>query len=207
MPSKRTPAPPKAPPDTSDAALAPTDAKTPPTDPQTPNEAPSTPTPATSPTQPPTRHNPRPTPTPTTAAQDDRGLNRDGIVGSNRVLTSAPQTANTPTPTNPQRRTRALTIPPDTFARIEKSGVNRTDLMRVAIMRYAHVMPETTRRKIRGRVRLCVSLNDEEYARLVRIAQRQAWPISSTAAALLELYLDEIDQKPNKKPKRPRAQR
>ena len=79
--------------------------------------------------------------------------------------------------------------------------------MRVAIMRYAHVMPETTRRKIRGRVRLCVSLNDEEYARLVRIAQRQAWPISSTAAALLELYLDELDQKPNKKPKRPRAQR
>ena len=79
--------------------------------------------------------------------------------------------------------------------------------MRVAIMRYAHVMPETTRRKIRGRVRLCVSLNDEEYARLVRIAQRQAWPISSTAAALLELYLDEIDEKRNKKPKRPRAQR
>ena len=79
--------------------------------------------------------------------------------------------------------------------------------MRVAIMRYAHIMPETLRRNVRGRVRLCISLNDDEYERLVRIAQRQAWPISPTAAALLELYLNELDKKRNKKSNRPRAQR
>ena len=204
MPSKRTPTGAEAPADASDAAEAPTDSKTPPTDGPSPNEPPDSRTPAT---VPPSRRATPPEPPPTPAAKNDRGLNRDGIIGSNATLTAAPDAAPAPTPAKSQRRTRALTVPPDTVARIEKSGLNRTDLMRVAIMRYAHVMPETARRKIQGRVRLCISLNDDEYARLVRIAKRQAWPISPTAAALIELYLNELDEKPNKKPNRPRAQR
>ena len=204
MPSKRTPTGAEAPADASDAAEAPTDSKTPPTDRPSPNEPPDSRTPATGPSS---RRATPPEPPPTPAAENSRGLNRDGIVGSNATLAATPDAAPAPTPTKSQRRTRSLTVPPDTVARIEKSGLNRTDLMRVAIMRYAHVMPETARRKIPGRVRLCISLNDEEYSRLVRIANRQAWPISPTAAALLELHLDEIEESTNKKPKRPRAQR
>ena len=202
MPSKRTPTGAEAPADASDAAEAPTDSKTPPTDGPSPNEPPDSRTHAT---VPPSRRATPPEPPPTPAAKNDRGLNRGRIVGSNATLTAAPDAA--PTPPKSPRRTRALTVPPDTVARIEKSGLNRTDLMRVAIMRYAHVMPETARRKIQGRVRLCISLNDDEYSRLVRIAKRQAWPISPTAAALLELHLNEIEESTNKKPKRPRAQR
>ena len=205
MPSKRTPTGAEAPADASDAAEAPTDSKTPPTDGPSPNEPPDSRTPATGPAS---RRATPPEPPPTPAAKNHRSLNRDGMIGANAILAATPDAAHRrPIPTKSQRRTRSLPVPADIVARIEESGLNRTDLLLVAIMRYAHVMSGTTRRKVPGRVRLCVSLNDDEYARLVRIARRQAWPISATAAALLELYLNELDEKRNKKPNRPRAQR
>ena len=191
--------PAEAPPDPPDAAEAP---KTPPTARQTPNEPPSPPNPATEATQPARRGG-----TPPTPAANDRGLNRGGIVGANAILASGRAPTPTPTPTNSKRRARTLTIPHDTFARIEKSHMNRADLLLTAASRHGHQLQNTLRRQTPGRVRFCVSLNDEEHSRLQRIAQRRGWPLSPTAVVLIELYLDELDQKRLKKPKRPRAQR
>ena len=195
---------PDTPKDASDAPETPTEATNASIDPQTP-AAPDTPTPASETAPQPRR---RGTPPETEPALVERGLgNRGRVVGSNKILSSTPEAFNAKTRTTSRRRTRVLTIPPATFARLEKSGINRADLVLIAASRHAHQLQDTPRRRIRGRARLCVSLDDEEYSRLVRVAKRRGWRVSPTAAALIDLYLNELDQKPNKKPKRPRAQR
>ena len=102
---------------------------------------------------------------------------------------------------------RVMTIPKDTLARAKKSGVYKVDLILIAANRYGHQIQDTPRRQVAGRGRFVVGLSDDEHARLQRIAKRRGWPLSPTAAALLELYLNELDEKRNKKPIRPRAQR
>ena len=198
---------PDTPKDASDAPETPTEATNASIDPQTPAApaAPDTPTPASETAPQPRR---RGTPPETEPALGERGLgDRGRVVGSNKILSSTPEAFNAKTRTTSRRRTRVLTIPPATFARLEKSGINRADLLLIAASRHAHQLQDTPRRRIRGRARLCVSLDDEEYSRLVRVAKRRGWRVSPTAAALIELYLDELDEKRNKKPKRPRAQR
>ena len=195
---------PDTPKDASDAPETPTEATNAPIDPQTP-DAPDTPTPASETAPQPRR---RGTPPETESALVERGLgDRGRVVGSNKILSSTPEAFNAKTRTTSRRRTRVLTIPPATFARLEKSGINRADLVLIAARRHAHQLQDIPRRRIRGRARLCVSLDDEEYSRLVRVAKRRGWRVSPTAAALIELYLNELDEKRNKKPKRPRAQR
>ena len=211
MPSKRTSEAsevasdaPDTPKDASDAPETPTEATNAPIDPQTP-DAPDTPTPASE-TEPQPRR--RGTPPETEPALGERGLgDRGRVVGSNKILSSTPEAFNAKTRTTSRRRTRVLTIPPATFARLEKSGINRADLVLIAARRHAHQLQDIPRRRIRGRARLCVSLDDEEYSRLVRVAKRRGWRVSPTVAALIDLYLDELDEKRNKKPIRPRAQR
>ena len=146
--------------------------------------------------------------------QRSRGLGRRGnIVGHSDIVAGKPYT-RTPTntadttATSPKRRPRSLTIPPDTAARVEASQMHRADLLLIAADRYADQLQQTPRRKTAGRVRFCVSLNDEEHARLLRIAKRRGWGLSATASALLKLYLAELEENEaarNKTSKRARA--
>ena len=152
MPSKRTSEASEVASDAPDAPKTPTEARNAPIDPQTP-AAPDTPTPASETAPHPPR---RGTPPETEPALAERGLgNRGRVVGSNKILSSTPEAFNAKTRTTSRRRTRVLTIPPATFARLEKSGINRADLVLIAASRHAH------QRTIQGRDRLCVSLNDE----------------------------------------------
>ena len=102
---------------------------------------------------------------------------------------------------------RVMTIPKDTLARAKKSGVYKVDLILIAANRYGHQIQDVPRRQVAGRGRFVVCLSDDEHPRLRRIAKRRGWPLSPTAAALLNLYLTDLENLKNKKPNRPRAQR
>ena len=143
MPSKRTPAGAEAPADASDAAEAPTDSKTPPTDRPSPNEPPDSRTHATGPSS---RRATPPEPPPTPAAKNDRGLNRDGIVGSNATLTATPDAAPAPTPPkitaqNPRPDRPARHSRPD---REERPQPNRPHARRHHALRPRHARDRQT---------------------------------------------------------------
>ena len=87
-----------------------------------------------------------------------------------------------------------MSIPPDIFDRVTKSNMNRADLLLIAADRYSDQLQHIARRNIKGRARFVVSLNDGEHARVLRIAKRRGWPLSPTAAALLDLYFTENER-------------
>ena len=143
-------------------------------------------------------------PTPDTPAAEHRGF-AGRVVGANEILArgaaphaathAATHAAPHAAPTGDLKRTgRVMSVPPDIVDRVAKSNLNRTDLLLIAVYRYGDQLQHIPRRKTRGRVRFVVSLNDEEHARLLRIAKRRGWPLSPTAAALLHLYFTDNEQ-------------
>ena len=98
-----------------------------------------------------------------------------------------------------------MSVPHDIIERVNDSRINRADLILLAADRYADHLQQTPRYNIPGRGRFCVRLNDAEHSRLLRIAKRRGWPLSPTVAALLDIYLTEIETARNKKSKRARA--
>ena len=135
-------------------------------------------------------------PTPATPAAEPRGL-AGRVRGSNEILGrgfATPAATHAAATGDLKRTGRAMSIPPDIVDRVTKSNLNRTDLLLIAAHRYGDQLQHIPRRNIEGRVRFVVSLNDKEHARLLRIAERRGWPLSPTAATLLDLYFTDNKQ-------------
>ena len=141
-----------------------------------------------------------PTPDIPAAKGRTRGVGgRTGGVGANEILARADDTTETPSPAPADpagggHKIRVMSFPPDVVDRVNKSSLNRADLLLIAADRFGDQLQHIPRRKTKGRARFVVSLNDEEHARLQRIAKRRGWHLSPTAATLLDLYLTEIEQ-------------
>ena len=139
-----------------------------------------------------------PTPDTPAAKHRDRGLGGRGrVVGANEILAGDTVTpaATYAVPTGGLKRSgRVMSIPPDIVDRVTRSGMYRADLLLIAANRYGDQLQHIVRLNIKGRVRFVVSLNDDEHARLLRIAKRRGWSLSATAAALLDLYFIEHEQ-------------
>ena len=146
-------------------------------------------------------------PSPGAADYNQRGLGGRGrIVGHREIVARATTTPTGPEPApSTHRKSRSMTLPPDLIDRITESGMKPAELILRAAKRYGDELQHTARYIPEGHVRFTVRLNDQEHDELTTIAQRRGWPVSSTVAVLLELYLTEIEAALNKRPKWARA--
>lgn len=127
-----------------------------------------------------------------------RGLGGRGrIVGHREIVARGPTSPTGPEPApSTYRKSRSMTLHPDLITRIKESGMKPAELILRAANRYGDELKHTARYLPDGHVRFTVRLNDKEHQHLTTIAQRRGWPVSSTVAVLLDLYLTEIETAP-----------
>ena len=147
-------------------------------------------------------------PSPGAADYNQRGLGGRGrIVGHSEIVARGPTTPTGPEPApSTHRKSRSMTLHPDLITRIKKREMKPAELILLAAERYGDELKHRARHIPEGHVRFTVRLNDAEHQHLTTIAQRRGWPLSSTVAVLLDLYLTEIETALNKTPTRARAE-
>ena len=135
-------------------------------------------------------------PSPGAADYSQRGLGGRGrIVGHSEIVARGPTTSLTgpePVPST-YRKSRSMTLHPDLITRIKESDMKPAELILRAAKRYGDELKHRARYIPEGHVRFTVRLNDQEHDDLTTIAQRRGWPVSSTVAVLVDLYLTEIE--------------
>ena len=128
----------------------------------------------------------------TADTQRDRSLGGRGIRGHSSILAGR-ATTPAPAPAAAKRKARNFSLPTDIAERAINSRIHRRDLVLLAARNHADDLAAALRSSAKGRVQFQVRLNDDEHARLQRIARRRGWSLSAAVAVLIDFYLSEIE--------------